>query len=226
MTPKLATRVKLSVQTDHKFLTRALIFCRCITNVKTLIGYVPVSRNMTVCISVGTQGNPGGGLIIPGLSTDFEIKLWDQQPLAGSTLLFLVLIAFHTYIHTYIHTHTHIHTLSMRVSVMHWQGLCWTLSQSVLHVLRCRLELGLPKCGQALPCPKTSPSGWCWAITTNTISMSLLTILINLGRPNLPSIRRATTHLHFWVWHSRPDLEIAGGSNTPPRYSLSGCNQF
>ncbi len=29
--------IKLSVQTDHKFLTRASIFCRCVTNVKTLV---------------------------------------------------------------------------------------------------------------------------------------------------------------------------------------------
>ncbi len=28
--------VKLLVQADHKFLTRASIFCRCVTNVKTL----------------------------------------------------------------------------------------------------------------------------------------------------------------------------------------------
>ncbi len=29
--------IKLSVQTDHKFLTPESIFCGCITNVKTLI---------------------------------------------------------------------------------------------------------------------------------------------------------------------------------------------
>ena len=28
--------IKLSVQADHKFFTRASIFCRCVTNVKTL----------------------------------------------------------------------------------------------------------------------------------------------------------------------------------------------
>ena len=37
--------IKLSVQTDHKFLTRASIFCRCVTNVKTLIVHAPVLGN-------------------------------------------------------------------------------------------------------------------------------------------------------------------------------------
>ena len=32
--------VKLSVQTNHKFLMQVSIFCRCITNVKTLSGCV------------------------------------------------------------------------------------------------------------------------------------------------------------------------------------------
>ncbi len=32
--------IKLSVQTDHTFLTQASIFCHCITNVKTLILFI------------------------------------------------------------------------------------------------------------------------------------------------------------------------------------------
>ncbi len=36
--------IKLSVQTDHKFLTWASIFCRCVANVKTLIGSSAVTQ--------------------------------------------------------------------------------------------------------------------------------------------------------------------------------------
>ncbi len=47
--------VKLSVQTDHKFLTQASIFCRCVTNVKTLNASEDLEHPKHVCVSVCGQ---------------------------------------------------------------------------------------------------------------------------------------------------------------------------
>ncbi len=44
-------RVKLLVGTDHKFLTRVLIFCRRVTNVKTLVrSRIGVLELFTLCV--------------------------------------------------------------------------------------------------------------------------------------------------------------------------------
>ncbi len=48
--------IKLSVQTDHKFLMRASIFCRCITNVKTLIRIICQPPNLAwMCSTFRTK---------------------------------------------------------------------------------------------------------------------------------------------------------------------------
>ncbi len=52
--------IKLLVQTDHKFLTWVSIFCRCVTNVKTLI--VTCCGRLPTCHGVEMLNLPAGAV--------------------------------------------------------------------------------------------------------------------------------------------------------------------